>query len=64
MRSDDNLGVEINGFMKYMIYKNLEFSFNMGYLIADDAMDYFESDLNGSADEDIYTVGARLRYKF
>ena len=62
--SDDGIGTEIDMYIKYKLYPDVTLSMNFGYLFVDDAMDYFESDLNGSADEDIYTVGARLRYKF
>ena len=62
--ADDGIGTEIDAYVKYMLYPDVSISMNFGYLFTDDAMDYFESDLNGSADEDIYTVGARLRYKF
>jgi hypothetical protein len=62
--ADDGIGTEIDMYIKYKLYPDVTLSMNFGYLFTDDAMDYFESDLNGSADEDIYTVGARLRYKF
>jgi hypothetical protein len=62
--ADDGIGTEVDMYVKYKLYPDVTLSMNFGYLFADDAMDYFESDLNGSADEDIYTVGARLRYKF
>ena len=62
--ADDSIGTEIDAYIKYKMYPDVTLSFNFGYLMTDDAMDYFESDLNGSADEDIYTIGARLRYKF
>jgi len=62
--ADDGIGTEIDAYVKYKLYPDVTLSMNFGYLFTDDAMDYFESDLNGSADEDIYTVGARLRYKF
>lgn len=62
--SNDGIGTEIDTYVKYKLYPDVSLSMNFGYLFTDDAMDYFESDLNGSADKDIYTVGARLRYKF
>jgi hypothetical protein len=62
--SDDGIGTEIDMYVKYKLYPDVTLSFNAGYLLTDDAMDYFEQDLDGSADEDIYTIGARLRYKF
>ena len=62
--SDDGIGTEFDAYVKYKLYPDVTLSFNAGYLLVDDAMDYFESDLDGSADEDVYTIGARLRYKF
>jgi len=62
--ADDSVGTEVDAYVKYKLYPDVSLSMNFGYLFTGDAMDYFESDLNGSADEDIYTVGARLRYKF
>lgn len=64
MYSDDGIGTEFDAYVKYKLYPDVTLSFNAGYLIVDDAMDYFESDLDGNADEDVITVGARLRYKF
>jgi len=62
--SDDGIGTEFDAYVKYKLYPDVTLSFNAGYLLVDDAMDYFESDLDGSADEDVFTLGARLRYKF
>ncbi len=62
--ADDGIGTEIDAYVKYKLYPDVTLSFNAGYLLVDDAMDYFESDLDGSADEDVFTLGARLRYKF
>jgi len=64
MYSDDGIGTEFDAYVKYKLYPDVTLSFNAGYLLVDDAMDYFESDNNGSADEDVFTLGARLRYKF
>jgi hypothetical protein len=68
---DDEIGFEFNGYLKYMLYDNLEFAINAGYLIAGDAMDYYEIDSvndidprDGDADEDIFLSTARVRYKF
>jgi hypothetical protein len=65
-QSNDEIGIEINGYVKYMLYKNLELAFNAGYLFAGDALDAFEVDAikDGSSDEDILIVSSRLRYKF
>ena len=65
-RKDDSIGIEVNCYLKYMLYKNLEFAINFGYLFADDALDAFEvGDLkDGSSDEDILVSSSRLRFKF
>jgi len=64
--SEDSVGLEFDGYIKYMLFKNVEFAINFGYLLADDAMDYWEEDSiqNGSSDQDIFKSGARIRYKF
>ena len=61
-QSDDSLGFEIDAYMKYMLYSNVEFAINAGYLFADDAMDFFEveSIRDGSSDEDIFLTSARV----
>jgi hypothetical protein len=64
--SEDEIGVEINGYLSYKLYQNVEFAINAGYLFAGDAMDYWEEDSirDGSSDEDIFRSMARVRYKF
>ena len=62
--SDDKIGFEVDGYVKYKIYDNLEFAINAGYLFADDAMDFFEEEMDGNSDEDIFISTARIRYKF
>jgi hypothetical protein len=65
-QSEDEIGTEIMGYLSYKLYQNVEFAINAGYLIAEDAMDYFEEDSirDGSSDEDIFRSMARVRYKF
>jgi hypothetical protein len=63
-QDDDELGWEIDAYFKYMLYSNLEFSVNAGYLFSGDAMDSFEEECDGSDDEDIFASTARIRYKF
>jgi hypothetical protein len=65
-QKNDDVGVEVNGYFKYMLYKNLEFAVNAGYLFAGDAMDAFEVDAikNGSSDENIFIASSSIRYKF
>ncbi|MFO7556614.1 MAG: alginate export family protein [Desulfobacterales bacterium] len=64
--SESDIGVEGDVYFSYMLYKNLEFAVNAGYLVAGDAMDFWEEDSiqNGSSDEDIIKVGTRVRYSF
>jgi hypothetical protein len=65
-QSEDEVGVELNGYLSYKLYQNVEFAINAGYLFAGDAMDYWEEDSirDGSSDEDIFRSMARIRYKF
>jgi hypothetical protein len=65
-QKNDEIGWEIDVYLKYMLYKNLEFAINAGYLFAGDALDAFEvgSLQDGSADEDIFGSSMRIRYKF
>ena len=64
--SEDELGFEIDAYVKYMLYPNLELALNAGYLNAGDALDVYEvaSIQDGSSDEDIFITSARVRYKF
>jgi hypothetical protein len=61
-----SIGYEIDVYAKCMLYKNLEFAINGGYLFSGDGMDVFEepSIRNGVADENIYIVASRVRFKF
>jgi hypothetical protein len=63
-QANDEIGFEIDAYLKYMLYKNVEFAVNAGFLFAEDALDFFEVEQDGSADEDIFVSTARLRYKF
>jgi len=65
-RADKNLGVELDAYLSYQLFKNCEVAVNAGYLFADDAMDYFEvtGERDGKADNDIFRSTARIRYKF
>ncbi|MFO8083151.1 MAG: hypothetical protein R6U27_02380 [Desulfobacterales bacterium] len=66
LRKDDKIGLELDGYLKYKLYANVEFAINAGYLWADDAMDFFEVEeiRDGSSDEDIFASTARIRYMF
>jgi hypothetical protein len=65
-RSNSDIGFEINAYLKYMLYTNVEFALNAGYLFAGDALDAFEVDAirDGSSDENIFGSSMRIRYKF
>lgn len=65
-QKNDEIGWEIDVYLKHMLYKNLEFAINFGYLFAGDALDAFEvgSLKDGSSDEDIFGSSMRVRYKF
>jgi hypothetical protein len=67
--SSDDLGVEVSGRLKYKIAPRTEFQAQLAFLSADDAMDFFEGGAlgppqDGSSDEDIIKLNARVRYKF
>jgi hypothetical protein len=64
--SNDEIGFELNGYLKYMLYQNVEFKINAGYLWAGDALDAFETDddRDGDSDENIFGSSFRIRYKF
>jgi hypothetical protein len=64
--SQDDIGFELDGYLKYMLYKNVEFKINAGYLWAGDALDAFETgaDRDGNSDENIFGSSFRIRYKF
>ena len=64
--SESDVGFEFDGYISYMLYRNVEVAINAGYLLAGDAMDFWEEDSiqNGSSDENIFKSGARVRYKF
>lgn len=64
VQNEDSLGFELDAYISYKLFSSTEVAFNMGYLMSDDAIDFYEADKNGSADEDIFVSSARLRYKF
>lgn len=61
---EDTLGIEIDADMSYTLFKGLTFNLAAGYLIADDAMDYFEEDVDGNGNEDVFRLMSSIRYKF
>jgi hypothetical protein len=65
-RKNDEVGWEIDAYLKYMLYTNLEFAINAGFLASGDALDAFEVGAlqDGSADKDIFGSSMRIRYKF
>lgn len=71
LQSNDDIGVELDAYVSYMIYPNVEFAVNAGYLFADDVMDIYDFDstvgstpVDGDADNDVFRSTARIRYKF
>jgi hypothetical protein len=63
---NNDIGFELNGYLKYMLWTNVEFKINAGYLWAGDALDAFETgaDRDGNSDENIFGSSFRIRYKF
>ncbi len=59
------IGFEIDADMSYKLYANLTFNLAAGYLIAGDAMDFFEEAAirDGDADKNIVRVMISVRYK-
>lgn len=64
LRKNDEIGLELDAYVSYQLFSNTEFAVAAGYLMTGDVMDFYEEDLDGSADEDIWMVESRLRYKF
>ena len=62
--ADDSIGFEVDVYAKYKMFKSLELALAAGYLMADDALDFYEVERDGSSDEDIYVITSRIRYKF
>ncbi|MBN2645111.1 MAG: hypothetical protein JXR59_06530 [Desulfuromonadaceae bacterium] len=62
--SEDKIGFEFDAYASYKLFKSTEIGFEFGYLMADDAMDYYEVECDGNADEDIFVINSRIRYKF
>lgn len=64
--ANDEIGFEFNGYFKYMLFENVEFKLNAGYLWAGDALDAFETgnSRDGSSDENIFGSSFRIRYQF
>ncbi len=63
-QSEDTLGTEVDAYVTHQLYPNLEVAMNAGYLFADDGMDFFENERDGSSDTDVFRTTARVRYKF
>ena len=63
-RSSKDLGFEVDAYISYQMYKNLEIALNAGYLLSGDAMDVFENTTDGAADEDVFRTTAKIEYKF
>lgn len=63
---EDKLGTEIDAYVSYKLYPNVEVAVNFGYLFADDGMDYWEVDSqqDGDSDTDVYRSTMRVRYSF
>jgi hypothetical protein len=58
------LGTEIDAAITYKLNENLELGVNGGYLFSGDAMDAFETNQNGQADQNIFRSTGRARYTF
>lgn len=64
-RQEDEVGFELDAYLKYKLYDNLEFAINAGYLFSGDALDFYEvGQRDGKSDEDVFLSSCRVRYKF
>ncbi|GAB4365057.1 MAG: hypothetical protein Kow00128_07290 [Deltaproteobacteria bacterium] len=63
-KTEKALGTEIDAYLSYKLFASTEFALNLGYLVADDAMDAFENNVDGQSDNDVFRSTARVRYKF
>jgi len=61
---ENSIGFEIDAYAKYKLYDSLELAMAAGYLMSGDALGIYDAVRDGSADEDIYVVTSRIRYKF
>lgn len=61
---EDKLGTEVDAYISHKLYPSVEVALNFGYLFADDAMDFWEVQADGSSDTDVYRSTAKIRYKF
>ncbi|OQY18071.1 MAG: hypothetical protein B6I36_07860 [Desulfobacteraceae bacterium 4572_35.1] len=63
-QSDDSIGFEFDAYASYKLFSKTEAAIQFGYLMADDAMDYYEVECDGDSDEDIFIISSRIRYHF
>lgn len=65
-KKSDKIGTEIDAYLSYKLFPDVEVAVNAGYLFADDAVDAFEvgAQRDGQADTDIFRSTARIRYTF
>lgn len=63
---EDEIGWETDVYASYKLFKNVKLDIGAGYLMAGDAMDYFEVNAiqDGESDEDIWMSCMRIRFKF
>ena len=64
LEKEDEVGFEVDVYLKYKLYDNVEFAVNAGYLFSGDALDAFEVERDGNSDEDVFISTMRVRYKF
>lgn len=65
-KTSKKLGTEIDAYLSYKLFPNTTLDVGGGYLIAGDAMDYFEvaSQRDGKSDTNIVRLDSRIRYTF
>lgn len=64
--ADDQIGTEFDAYVSYKLYPNVEVALNGGYLVTGDALtqSFNGATYDTNADEDIYRITSRVRYKF
>jgi len=64
LQKEDSIGFEFDAYASYKLFSKTEAAIQFGYLAADDAMDFYEEECDGSSSEDVFIVSSRIRYKF
>lgn len=61
LNGEDSVGTEFDAYVSYKLYDNVELALNGGYLVTGDWWDTVKT---ANADDNIYRITSRVRYKF